>query len=115
MAITRLSPSFAVSPQIRPEDLAGIARAGFRAIVNNRPDGEEPGQPTSSQLEAEANRLGLRYRHIPIAHGEIREDDARALNDVLEGEEGPTLGFCRSGARSSNLWKLARQLPGKPG
>lgn len=112
MEINRITPSFAVSPQIRPEDLAAIARAGFRAVVNNRPDGEAPDQPPSAALEAEARRLGLAYSHIPITHGEMREADARALGRVLKAAKGPVLGFCRTGARSSRLWKLTQQLSG---
>jgi len=109
MEIARLSPDFAVGPQIRPEDLAGVAAAGFRAVVNNRPDGEEPGQPAAAEIEAEAARLGLAYRFIPVAHGLPVEVAARELAAFLDAADGPVFAFCRSGSRSAQLWSLARR------
>ena len=37
-------PDFAVAGQLTREDFAAAAEAGFKAIINNRPDGEAPGQ-----------------------------------------------------------------------
>ena len=110
MEITHLSPRFAVTAQLRPEELAAIAAQGFRAVVNNRPDVEAPGQPTSNEIELEARRLGLSYAHIPIAPGQMTDRDAGALSDFLAGIDGPAIAFCRTGARSTKLWELSRQL-----
>ena len=110
MTITRLSPDFAVAPQLDPDDLAAVAALGFRALVNNRPDGEEPGQPSSETLAAEAARLGLPYRHIPLGQGDDPIAQARKLGELLREIEGPVLAFCRSGTRSAHLWNLSRQL-----
>ena len=114
MEITHLSPQFAVAPQLHVEDLAEAVARGFRGIVNNRPDGEAPDQPESGALAAEAQRLGLAYRHIPIVPGEITEEDARALLQFLSERSGPVLAFCRTGTRSRRLWDLGRQLSGTP-
>ena len=108
MTITRLDPAFSVSPQIGPEDLADIRAAGFRCVINNRPDGEEPGQPRSSEIEAEAKRLGLFYRHIPIVPGRMSEADALAVAEAARAADGPVLAFCRSGTRSAQVWELGR-------
>ena len=35
-----------VTGQISPDDIATAAAQGVRTIINNRPDGEQPGQPT---------------------------------------------------------------------
>jgi uncharacterized protein (TIGR01244 family) len=97
--------------QLTPGDIDEAAAAGIRLIVNNRPDGEEPGQPSSAEIEAAARAAGLDYRHIPIAGGFPRErveDMAQAL------EQGPVLAFCRSGTRSTFLWALARARRGAP-
>ena len=115
MEITRICPSFAVAPQVTPQDLEGLARQGFRSVVNARPDAEEPGQPPSAQIEAEARRLGLGYRHIPITPGQMTEAHARELATALGELEQPVLGFCRSGARAANLWKLAQDVCDLPG
>ena len=107
MSITLIAPDFAVSPQLRPEELPEIAAAGYRAIVNNRPDGEGPDQPPSAAIEAEARRLGLDYVHIPVVPGTLGPDHARALERFLETAARPVLGFCRTGNRAAQLWKLA--------
>lgn len=112
MDLTRVDPSLAVGPQLRPEQLSEVAAAGFRGIINNRPDGEEPGQPRSCELQAEAMRLGLLYRHIPVVPGQMTEADARAFARALREAGGPVVAFCRSGNRSASLWNLARQIGG---
>jgi sulfide:quinone oxidoreductase len=111
-SITPLDANVSVSPQVRIEDLTQLRAAGFRCIVNNRPDGEAPDQPTSAELAAEAARLGLDYRYIPVVPGVVTDSDALAFAKVLAGAQGPVLAFCRSGARSTSLWKRARELQG---
>ena len=105
MDVKSLAPGLWVSPQLRPEDLPTLA-GRFRAIVNNRPDHEEPGQPESAELEAEARRLGLAYRHIPVTPGQLSDDAAAAFREALAESAGPVLAFCRTGTRSTMLWAL---------
>ncbi len=112
MTVTRLDPAFSVSSQIFPDDLAGLKAAGFRCIVNNRPDGEEPGQPRSAEIEAEAKRLGLDYRHIPVVPGRMRDAESNALAETVAAADGPVFAFCRSGARSAQLWERSRRPAG---
>jgi uncharacterized protein (TIGR01244 family) len=95
--------------QIVPADLANLAAAGIRLLVNNRPDGEEPGQPTSAEMEAAAHAAGLDYRHIPIAGG-FPADRIEAMAEALK--QGSVLLYCRSGTRSTFLWALARASRG---
>ena len=108
MTITDLSPDFSVAPQIRPGDLPRLQQAGYRLIVNNRPDGEEPGQPTSAELRRAAERAGLDYAWIPVVPGQLSEESAQALRQVLAAAEGRVLAFCRTGNRSTLLWQRAR-------
>lgn len=112
MKITRLAPSFCVSDQLQPEDLPRLREAGYRTIINNRPDGEEDGQPTSAQLRAEADRLGLSYSYIPIVPGQMSDEDAVALKEAAAAAAGPVLAFCRTSARSTSLWKRSVELAG---
>lgn len=95
-----------VAGQIAPGEVAGLAARGVTAIVNNRPDGEEPGQPTSAEIEAAARAAGLAYLHLPIAGG-LPEAAVAAMAEALEGS-GRKLAFCKSGTRSTFLWALAR-------
>jgi sulfide:quinone oxidoreductase len=110
MKVTRLDAHLSVADQLRPDDLPLLAEAGYRAIVNNRPDHEEAGQPTDAELRGPANRLGLRYIHIPIVGSHITDGDAIALNEFVARAGGPVLAFCRTGTRSTKLWNRARQL-----
>lgn len=113
MTITPLDAKLSISPQVQPEDLARLRLAGFRCVINNRPDGEAPEQPTSAQLESEAARLELDYYHIPVVPGRVEDADAIAFAKALQSTEGPVLAFCRSGARSTSLWKRGRELLGQ--
>lgn len=100
---------FVFARQLDVEDIDRAAAAGIRRIVNNRPDGEEPGQPSSAEIEAAARAAGLDYRHIPIAGG-FAPAQVEAMAGALE--EGPVLAFCRTGTRSTYLWALARAAGG---
>ena len=110
MNIIKLDDTVAVAPQPSLEDLAEIAAAGFRGIINNRPDGEDAGQPSSAEIAAEARRLGLFYCHIPVRPGEATPDDARQFAGAMRDASGPVLAYCRSGNRARQLWQLAQQL-----
>lgn len=102
----RLTPMISVAPQIAPDDCALAKAQGFAAIVNNRPDGEAPGQPDSATMQAAAEAAGLRYIAIPIDHTGFAMPQVEAMAAVLK-DGGPVLAFCRSGTRSTNLWALA--------
>jgi uncharacterized protein (TIGR01244 family) len=106
----RLDETTFVAPdQLAPTDMPACAAAGIRLIVNNRPDGEDPGQPGSAEIGAAAHAAGLAYRHIPIAGG-FPAGPVEAMAQALE--HGPVLAFCRSGTRSTWLWALARRSRG---
>lgn len=108
----RLDPTTFVSVrQLTPADVDEAAAQGIRLIVNNRPDGEEPGQPASAEIEAAARVAGLDYRHIPVA-GSFAPEQVEAMAEALE--RGPVLAFCRTGTRSTFLWALARAARGAP-
>ena len=103
-----------VSGQIRPEEMAALKAGGVTMIVNNRPDGEEPGQAPGAEIEAAARAAGLDYRSIPVGGGfSARQVDAMA--EALGEAEGAVLAFCRSGTRSTFLWALARVQQGEDG
>lgn len=100
-----------VSGQIRPDEVAGLAELGITMLVNNRPDGEEPGQPLGTEIEEAARAAGIDYRSIPIIRG-IGPADADAMQDALKATDGKMLAFCRSGTRSALAWALAKSDEG---
>jgi uncharacterized protein (TIGR01244 family) len=109
-----LDDSTFVSGQIDPADLPAIAAAGVTLIVNNRPDGEEPGQPAGVRIAAAARATGLDYRHIPVAGG-LSPEQVAAMAEALDSATGKVLAFCKSGTRSTWLWALARRQSGEDG
>ncbi len=110
--IRQVTPDFAVAPQIDPQDLAEAAARGFTLVINNRPDGEAPDQPTSAQMQAAAQAAGLDYAYIPVRGGP-GPAEVDSLLKILEGAHGPVLAFCRSGTRSIVTWSLAQALSGQ--
>lgn len=111
MEIRRITDSFSVSPQIAPEDMIALRERGFTMVINNRPDDEEPGQPTSEQIEAAARAAGLAYRAIPVAGG-FSKAQVAAMAEAIGGADGQVFAFCRSGTRSTLLWSLAQASRG---
>jgi sulfide:quinone oxidoreductase len=112
MDLKPITPSFCVSPQITPADVALAAARGFRTLVNNRPDGEAPDQPRASEIEAAARAHGLGYAFVPVVGANIGEADIDAFRAALDAHDGPVLAFCRSGTRSTMLWALAEARRG---
>jgi uncharacterized protein (TIGR01244 family) len=111
--IRRLSPLIAVAPQVLPEDMAAIADQGFAGIINNRPDGEAPGQPAGADIARAAEAAGLSYAEIPIGPAGMGTEDVEDCAAILRDATGPILLFCRSGTRSANLALLAAALMGE--
>ena len=107
----RLDATTLVTGQIAPADMPVIAALGVTTIVNNRPDGEEPGQPTSAEIEAEARAAGLDFRYIPVGSG-FSANQVQAMAAALDDAGGPVLAYCKSGTRSTFLWALARAEKG---
>jgi uncharacterized protein (TIGR01244 family) len=105
--IRRLTDGFAVAPQLEPADFAELKALGFREVINNRPDGEVPGQMTSAEAEAAAKAAGLAYVHAPFVGRPTEEAVAAAANAA-----GPALAYCRSGTRCTNAWALAQAKTG---
>ncbi|NTZ42676.1 TIGR01244 family phosphatase [Altererythrobacter sp. SALINAS58] len=105
----RLSDRLTVRPQIQTDEIAGIAAAGFKGIINNRPDKEEPDQPSSSDLKAEAERHGLNYWHIPVVPGQANGTHVEAFAEALNHSDGPVMAFCKTGNRAAGLWEASQR------
>lgn len=108
MPFKALTPALSVSPQLNEADVAEAASAGFRAIIDNRPDGEEPGQPTAAEMSALATAHGLGFAHVPTVGGKISDEDVALMAHALADLEGPVLAYCRTGTRSTTLWALSQ-------
>jgi uncharacterized protein (TIGR01244 family) len=112
--IRRLDDTTWVSGQIAPHEVAGLAKNGVAMLVNNRPDGEEPNQPSASDIEAAAEQAGIAYRFVPIIRG-IGPADVEAMQDAIrDSADGKLLAFCRTGTRSALACALAQRENGAP-
>jgi uncharacterized protein (TIGR01244 family) len=112
--IRQLDERILVSGQIAPHEVARLAVEGVTVLVNNRPDGEEDGQPLASAIEEAAAAAGIAYRFVPIIRG-IGPADVEAMQQALrEAQGGKLLAFCRSGTRSAFAVSLAKREEGAP-
>lgn len=107
MAIYRLSETCAVASQIQPGDVAALAADGFTTIICNRPDGEDPGQPTSAAIAAECDAHSVAFHDIPIARSGLTMEMVESFRDAVETSTGHVLAYCRSGQRSSVIWQAS--------
>lgn len=110
--IRQLDDRTFVSGQIAPDEVAGLAEHGVTMIVNNRPDGEDPGQPLASDIEEAAKAAGIGYRFLPIRRGPGPAEVEELQDAMRDCGDGKLLAFCRSGARSTFAWALARREEG---
>lgn len=111
-SVRPVTDAFAVADQVRPEDVAALGER-FALLINNRPDGEAPDQPTHADLEAAAQSAGVAYAFVPVA-GAPGPDQVRAMREALSYATGPALAFCRTGTRSVVTWALGEALAGRP-
>jgi sulfide:quinone oxidoreductase len=87
--------------------MAALARQGFRHIICNRPDGEVPGQPSTSAMEAAARDAGMGFTCYPVDASNFPGDDMAGLGRLFDGED-KVLAYCRTGTRCANLWLMSR-------
>lgn len=109
MKIVKLTDTVAVSEQIAPEDLLEIAAAGYKVLINNRPDGEEGAQPPGALIAEAALAAGIEYHHLPVTATSFPGPHFDAMSDLLDDESRPVLAFCRTGTRCANLWVASAQ------
>jgi len=105
-------PHLLTGGQPSAAQLEAIAAAGYRTVIDLRPEGE-PGAPPDEPERVAA--LGLRYVRIPVAGaGDLTADNARALDALLDQEAVyPVVIHCGSGNRVGALLALhAAKLEG---
>ena len=108
LPLRQIAADVCTAPQLRPESMTEAARAGFRSVVNNRPDFEEgPHQPTNASIEAAAKAAGLEYRFLPVDSAYQSPEEIARFAQLMRELPRPVLLFCRSGARSMRLYLAA--------
>jgi sulfide:quinone oxidoreductase len=107
-----LTPELSVAGRLERADIEALARAGVRTIINNRPDGEDPGQLPAAEARRLAEAEGLQYHHVPITAASLSRADVDAFAAALGSAPGPIVAHCRSGTRSALLHALVRLREG---
>jgi len=107
MNISQITDDYAVAPQILPDDVTVLAAEGFVTIICNRPDGEEPGQPSAAEIEAACEAAGLAFHHIPVSVMPIAIEFIQEQRRLIIESDGKVLGYCRSGQRSHIIWSAS--------
>ena len=107
-----LSPGLSVTGRLDRADIDALAQAGVRTIVNNRPDGEDPGQLPAAEARKLAEAHGIAYHHIPVTAASLTKSDVDAFATTLQTAAAPVVAHCRSGTRSTLLWALTRLREG---
>ncbi|MBX5142535.1 TIGR01244 family phosphatase [Rhizobium lentis] len=113
MPITAISEKLSVSTQPSIEDIQSLRDKGFKTLINNRPDDEDPAQPGTQAESQEAKHCGLSYAFIPVTASTITEADVRAFQRAVDESDGPVLGHCKTGTRSLSLYLIGEVLDGR--
>lgn len=108
MDIKHITPDYAVSPQIDPNDLPAIAAAGFKGIICNRPDAEVPPTHQADVIKIAAEAAGLIFTRIPVTHQGLNMQMVEDQAAAMVAANGPVLAYCASGTRSSIVWSLSQ-------
>jgi sulfide:quinone oxidoreductase len=107
MELKVIDDTLAVAPQMQPEELAELAEQGFVAVICDRPDGEEAGQPPLDAMRAAAQDAGLAFHHLPVSGGLFPPAAIAAFGAIRRGTQGKVLAYCRTGTRAATLDALA--------
>ena len=113
MDIRELSPAYAVSPQLDPEDATAIAAAGYRVVLCNRPEMEVPPSHQAAAIQAAVEAAGMRFVFNPFSHQALTQDILDLQAETIAAEDGPVLAYCASGTRCTILWLLTAAQAGQ--
>ncbi|APG61551.1 TIGR01244 family protein [Sphingorhabdus lutea] len=113
--ITKLHDKISISPQITADDMAFIAKAGFKSIICNRPDEEDGDFMRSAQAAKLAKELCIEFIYLPVVSGAITNENKLQMQGALASIASPVLAYCRSGARSTTLIKMAKEATQETG
>lgn len=93
-----------VGGQPTPAQLKAIQEAGYRTVVNLRPESERGDEGEQAAVE----RMGMTFVSIPVAGAAgLTEQNARALGKALDAQDAlPAVVHCSTGQRVAALLGL---------
>src|SRR6266576_1993767 len=96
LQLVPLGSGLSAAGRLDRADIEALATAGVRTIINNRPDGEDPGQLPAADARRIAEAHGIAYHHIPITAATLSRADVDAFTAVLRDGPAPVVAHCRS-------------------
>lgn len=99
-------------PQV--EQFAILAKAGFRSVINNQPDGEIARFASAEAAAVAAEAAGLEYRYLPLPTRTPNVEQIAAFEGLLRELPSPIYAFCYSGSRSAAACALAMAKSAEP-
>lgn len=102
-----LTPGLQVAKQPQPSDMEALAADGVKTVICNRPDGEDPDQPTMDAMEQAAVAQGMKFIRYPVTPQTFPGEDLDGLGKVFDSSD-KTFAYCRTGTRCANLWVASR-------
>ena len=106
--LMELAPGLAAAGALSADNIEALAAAGVKTIINNRPDGEDPGQLSADEARALCAKHGIAYHHIPFVAATLTRTDIDAFEQAVATGPQPIVAHCRSGTRSTMVWALTR-------
>jgi uncharacterized protein (TIGR01244 family) len=111
--LMNLAPGLTATGALSRDDIEALAASGVKTIINNRPDGEDPGQLPADEARRLCAPHGMAYHHIPFVGATLTSADIDAFDAVLKNAAQPVVAHCRSGTRSTMIWALTRVRAGE--
>lgn len=109
MNYLQLNDQVSVSGQLDAEDIEVLVTEGIELLICNRPDDEDEGQLPYEKVAVAARAKGIDTRLLPFASYQIVNEDRDKFVEIL-CENKRTHLYCRSGARSKRLWRVANKI-----
>ncbi len=112
--VRHLAAQIDLAPQLPLQAITGMRSRGYTTVIDLRPDGEDADEPPSTHMAQQAQAAGVKFKYVPVPHGDIPEAAVNQLRRELAETQGEqVLLYCRSGRRAARTWALAES--GRPG
>jgi uncharacterized protein (TIGR01244 family) len=105
--LTQITDGVFITSQLQPDSVTYLKRRGIKTVVDIRPDGEDAGQPPSTDIERAAKAGDVSFYYIPVPHEIIPDAAVDALSAAMAASRLPTVLYCRTGRRAVRLFALA--------
>ena len=108
MQINTLSDDYSVSPQIDVSDVPSIVQAGFKSVICNRPDQENPEPRQTGAIKAAVQAAGMEFAENVFDPSSFGPDKMEQQAELLAQLPSPVFAYCASGNRCTVVWAFAQ-------